>query len=407
MTTSTLATTKPPQDSGNGGSGNGGSGSERGASPQEGGDAPERAKTVFNSDLLLSQVDRDHARAAYGDVYFALDNEAVREAFAPVDARANAAKTRSRQWGVFAVFMAMGALLLAGGEMLYHDLPKLQIRMIAALGGILGIASVAIGLFGVMFKERKMRWLHDRLLTERIRQHHFRAYIEEAPAILASVSDNNKQQVFQARREQDFQAFLTRIAPTLEDDLHGIVHSDRRGDTIDPPRPPAIDADLSDHRSLDPYFAAYRRLRFEHQIGYCDYILREKNGFWKQAPVRQRRVLGAIALACVLGILILHALVFLGALANIAWMKSPFVHVLAIWAAIIALTAKAFEEGFQPEREIERMRHYRYSLRRLLDRFDAAETPGEKLKAMSDLERLSQEEMSLFLKGNYEAEFVM
>ena len=359
----------------------------------------------FNSDLLLSEKDRAAARDAFPAIYFALDNEAVREAFAPVDARANAAKTRSRQWGVFAVFMAMAALLLAGGEMLYHDLPKMQIRLIAALGGVLGIASVVIGLFGVMFKERKMRWLHDRLLTERIRQYHFRAFIEDAPAILGALDTDEEKAAYQKSRREDFIAFLKRTTPDLETDLSAIVHSDGHGDTLPSPVPPEIAG--GDHQHLDEYFSAYRRLRFERQIEYCNYILRDKAGFWKQAPVRQLRVLGGVALACVLGILILHALVFLGALANIAWMKGPFVHVLAIWAAIIALTAKAFEEGFQPEREIERMRHYRYSLKRLLDRFDAARDPTEKLKAMADLERLSQEEMAMFLKGNFEAEFVM
>ena len=148
-------------------------------------------------------------------------------------------------------------------------------------------------------------------------------------------------------------------------------------------------------------------MRFDRQISYCNLILRERKGFWKHAPVRQAQILGGIALAAVFGILVLHGLVFAGAVANIAWMKGPLVHVFAIWAAIIALAARTFEEGFQPEREIERMRQYRLSLQRIYARFEAGETPHEKLAAMRDLEKLTYQEMVLFLKSNYEAQFVM
>lgn len=360
---------------------------------------------AFNTDLLLNEPDRAEARGAFPDIFFALDNPAVRETFSPYDDRANISKARSRRWGVFAVFLATAALMLAGGEMLYHDLPKYQVRIIAAIGGVAGIVSVIIGVFGIMFRARKMRWLADRLATERIRQFHFQSYVMSAGDILRGAKDPGAADKFIQNRALKFQTFKDDVLTKIEEALHEIVHAEDCGEGVIISEA-AHDVALNDPH-LEQYFNAYRILRFDRQISYCNLVLRDKHGFWKHAPVRQAQILGTLALVCVLGILILHGLVFFGAVANIAWMKGPLIHVFAIWAAIIALTARTFEEGFQPEREIERMRQYRLSLRRIFDRFQAAQTPEIKIAAMQDLEKLTYEEMILFLKGNYEAQFVM
>lgn len=360
---------------------------------------------TFNTDLFIDDQDRAEALKAFPDIAFALDHPALRETFLPYDHRANISKTRSRRWGVFSVFLATAALLLAGGEMLYHDLPKNQIRLIAGIGGIAGIVSVIIGMFGIMYKERKDRWLGDRLATERMRQFHFQSFVMGAADILKGAKSKDDAQAFKTKRAADFEMFQRDFLNNVDEELKHLVHSEDHGEG-------AIFGDArhdvaSDDPHLEQFYQAYARLRFERQIAYCNLVLRENQGFWKHAPVRQAQILGTIAISCVLAILILHGLVFAGAIANIAWMKGPLVHVIAIWAAIIALSARTFEEGFQPEREIERMRQYRLSLRRIYARFKAAQTPKEKLATMQDLERQTYEEMILFLKGNYEAQFVM
>lgn len=362
-------------------------------------------KYTFNTDLLLNEPDRDQAKKAFPDLHFALDNALLRDVFAPYDERANRAKTRSRRWGVFAVWLATGALLLAGGEMLYHDLDKMTVRVIAAIGGVAGIASVLIGVFGIMFRKRKMRWLADRLATERMRQFHFQSYIAYAPKILAGAKNPYEKEAFLKARAEKFDAFQKDFLSKIDETLHELVHAEDVGHGLIWDDIPS-DIDPEDPH-LDQYLDAYVQFRFQRQIDYCDLILRENKGFWKHAPVRQAKILGGVALACVFGILLLHGLVFLGAVANIAWMKGPMVHVFAIWAAIIALTARTLEEGFQPEREIERMRQYRLSLKRIYERFQKSSSLKGKFAAMIDLEKLSYEEMGLFLKSNYEAEFVM
>jgi len=360
---------------------------------------------VFNTDLLLNDPDQEEARKEFPNIFFALNNPELRAAFRPFDERANTAKARSRKWGVFAVLLATGALLLAGGEMLFHDLPKGQVRTLAAIGGIAGIASVLIGVFGIMFRERKMRWLADRLATERIRQFHFQSFVFGVNDILKGARDKTAADAFVTNRTAKFSKFEAEVLSTVDDKLKEIVHHDHdeEGLLFEDEQSPAPESDPN----LDEYFRAYVLFRFDRQISYCNLILREGEGFWKHAPSQQAKILGGVALACVFGILLLHGLVFFGAIANIAWMKGPLVHVFAIWAAIVALSARTFEEGFQPEREIERMRQYRLALKRIYARFQKAPNVDAKIAAMIDLEKLSYEEMVLFLKGNYEAEFIM
>lgn len=360
---------------------------------------------VFNTDILLNEADREEARREFPHVYFALDNASLRETFAPFDARANLSKTRSRRWGVFAVLLATAALLLAGGEMLYHHLPKYQLRLLAGIGGVAGIVSVVIGVFGIMYRKRKMRWLADRLATERLRQFHFQTFVAGAADILRGARDETARDAFLRKRDIHFDAFRNAFLTRIDDELAHIVHAEDPGDGVIIENG-AHDIDPADP-ALEEYFKAYKRLRFDRQIGYCDLVLRKDDGLWKNAPVRQAQILGGIALACVFGILVLHGLVFLGAVADIHWMKGPLIHVFAIWAAIVALSARTFEEGFQPEREIERMRSYRLSLKKLAAQFEKAEDPQGKIEAMKGLEKLTHEEMVLFLKGNYEAQFVM
>lgn len=360
---------------------------------------------VFNTDLLLPEADLAKARELYPRLAFALDNPALREAFSPIDRRANLSKTRSRRWGVAAVFLATLALMLAAAEVLYHHADEHLVRMLAGVGALAGIASVLIGVFGVMFRERKIQWLKDRLATERLRQFHFQYFVAHIGEAMKAAGDEAARAGFIQKRKEAFDAFWSSLQPRLGEELKHVVEAEEMGDGLFfGSKPEAID---EQNAVLDEYYKAYEKLRFTRQIDYCNLILREKGGLWKHAPISQAKILGGLAFFCVLAILALHALIFFGALGEIHWMKSPMIHVAAIWAAIIALSARTLEDGFQPETEIERMRQYRLSLTRIYDRFKAAPTHAEKYAAMMDLEKLSYEEMVLFLKTNHEAQFVM
>lgn len=363
---------------------------------------------VFNTDLLLDEADREAARREYPDVYFALDNPALAETFKPFDRRANHSKARSRRSGRLAVYLATGALLLAGAERLYRDIPAGDLRLIAGVGSAMLVAAVLIGAFGVIQRDRKLRWLADRLATERIRQFHFQHYVMNMNAILAGAKDRKAADAFIAERTRRFERFSRDFLDHVDEHLHTIVHEEDCGDGVIAEAAGDGGVAASGSRSLaDQYFAAYARLRFDRQFNYCNHVLRESRGFWKRSATRQAQLLGKIGLAGVFGVLVFYSFVFAGALSGQDWMRGEFAHVLAVSSAIAALAARTFEVGLQPKREIERIRQYRIDLRRTNARFRAAATPALKIVAMQELEQLTYQEMATFLKSSYEAEFVM
>jgi hypothetical protein len=96
------------------------------------------------------------------------------------------------------------------------------------------------------------------------------------------------------------------------------------------------------------------------------------------------------------------------AIANgLAFLRGTSVHILIIWTVIVALAARTFEEGLQPTREVERYTAYRARLGRLLYQFDEATSVSERVRIMTEVERLVYQEMREFLKTNYEARFVL
>lgn len=359
----------------------------------------------FNTDILLDEADRAAARREYPDIFFALDHPQLTDIFAPIDRRANHSKKRSRRSGIVAVFLATAALLVASAEHLYQGLPEGEARGIASLGGGVLAAGVVLGAFGVIQRRRKAQWLADRLATERSRQFHFQHYLSHASAILAGAKDARAADDYLARRAADLDHFVRDYLQRIDQRLHAIVHEEDLDegavDVAEPQRPDPSDPHLAQ------YFDAYGRLRFDLQLNYCNHVLRESKSFWSRSAFRQAKAIEAVGLAGVFGVLGLYGLVFFGGAFDVEWMSADAVHVLAAWSAIMALAARTFEGGLQPKREIERMRQYRIQLRRANARFRAATTPEAKIAAMQELERLTYQEMAIFLKSSHEAQFVM
>lgn len=360
---------------------------------------------AFNNDIFLTEVDRETARRAFPNVYYALDNPALREIFESHDVRANQSKSRSRRWGVAAVTLATLALMIAASSTLYADFPHEVKRAISVVGAFCGISSVAIGYFGVMFRGRKLRWLTDRLATERLRQFHFQHFAAHGGAIVAGAADEDAQKRYLALRDRDFERFRIDYLARLEDEFHAIV------ETEDPDGGLLFDftADLpdADNPHLEEYYRAYELLRFQRQIDYCNLLLSEGRNLWKHAPARQARFFGAVGLSCLVVILSLDSLVFTGSIMDLPFLAAPIFSVGGVLIAFFALGARTIEDGLQPGVEAERMRQYRIALNRSHSRFKGGKTPAEKIEPMIDLENASFEEMIPFLKTNYFATFVM
>jgi len=360
---------------------------------------------AFNNDIFLTEEDRETARRAFPNVYYALDNPALRDVFKSHDVRANRSKARSRRWGVAAVALATAALMIAASSPLYADFTQDWKRAISIVGAFCGIASVMIGYFGVMFRGRKLRWLTDRLATERLRQFHFQHFAAHGGAILRGARDEAARAAYLALRDRDFERLKVDFLARIEDEFYAIVEAE------DPDSGLLFDftADLpgADDPHLDEYYRAYELLRFQRQIDYCNLLLSEGRNLWKHAPARQARFFGAVGLSCLVVILSLDSLVFMGSILDLPFLAAPIFSVGGVLIAFFALGARTIEDGLQPGVEAERMRQYRIALNRSHSRFKGARTPAEKIEPMIDLENASFEEMIPFLKTNYEATFVM
>ena len=360
---------------------------------------------AFNNDVFLTEADREMAKRAFPNVAYALDNPALREVFERHDIRANQSKTRSRRWGVAAVTLATAALMIAASSTLYEGASNDAKRAIAIVGAFCGIASVAIGYFGLMFRGRKLRWLTDRLATERMRQFHFQHFAAHGGAILKGAGDEAARAAYLARRDRDFERFKIDFLERLENEFFAIVEAE------DPAGGLFFDftTDLppADDPNLEEYHRAYELLRFQRQIDYCNLLLSDSRNLWKHAPARQARFFGGIGLTCLVVVLSLDSLVFMGSIIGLPFLAAPIFSVAGVLVAFFALGARTIEDGLQPGVEAERMRQYRIALNRSHARYRGARTPDEKIEPMIDLENASFEEMIPFLKTNYEATFVM
>jgi hypothetical protein len=359
----------------------------------------------FNSDLLADEADVDTARRAFPRVFAALDNPPLKQVFAVHDERANLSKVRSRKWGVFAVAMATLALLLASANELYINSGETVVRAISAIGAIAGIGSVLIAVMGIMYRKRKIRWLTDRLATERLRQFQFQHYVVHADEILKASNDPAALAAYLRRRDADFEKLKVGLLSRLEAEFHALVEGDDIGDGLFFPSEKLKAS--GDREALEEYFLAYETLRFRRQVDYCNLLLSERRSIWKNSPARQAKLFAALAMGLVMFILILDAAIFIGALADTDWITQPYLQFAGMAAAFLALAVRTLEEGFQVESEVARMRHYRQAINRIYSRFKAASDPADKLDAMMDMERTAYDEMVTFLKSHNDAEFVM
>jgi hypothetical protein len=360
---------------------------------------------AFNNDIFLTEGDRETAKRAFPNVYYALDNPALRSVFETHDERANRSKSRSRRWGVAAVALATAALMIAASSTLYEGLTQDWKRAISVVGAFCGIASVMIGYFGVMFRGRKLRWLTDRLATERLRQFHFQHFAAHGGTILRGARDDKAREAYLALRDRDFERLKVDFLARIEDEFYAIVEAE------DPDSGLLFDftADIppADEPHLEEYYRAYELLRFQRQIDYCNLLLSDSRNLWKHAPARQARFFGAVGLTCLVVVLSLDSLIFTGSIVGLPLLAAPIFNVAGVLVAFFALGARTIEDGLQPGVEAERMRQYRIALNRSHARFRSVKKPDDKIEPMIDLENAAFEEMIPFLKTNFEATFVM
>lgn len=403
------------------------------------------AGVKFNSDLLLGEDDREGFRALHPKLAFAFDDPELRALFEPIDRKANDAKKQSRRLGVLSVLLVTGALLAASAEMLLHagapveaaathveavahsaadeahHAPGLGRAAFAALAALAGLAGAAVGFFGVMFGPAKQHWLERRYLTERMRQLHFQTVVAWAPMIVEAAMTGDQKGFLDARaarterfKREHVEPAKKRLAAIVEPapEPDGTEHEDADEAWLVTPmgEPKAFVGPLADE-----LLSVLEELRLAVQKDYAKLKLKADRAIFSSSPRTQARRFSTLALWCVAGLLVLHFAGLIGAVglglgshaAQFAAASSPWVHLGAIWLAIVALAARTLEEGFQSHREEERYMAYGSAVGLVGRRFREAHDPAAKLEVLRELEDVSFEEMVTFLKANHEARFVM
>jgi len=375
---------------------------------------PDYVQQKFNDDLLVAKGDRDVAAVVYPTVFHVLDHPELRQCFLEYDAPSNAAKKRSVYLGSAAILLASAALISASGEIPFHGQAGI-LTGLALVAAVCGIASVLIGALGLLYGKTKRNWLCMRLMTERLRQFHFQTFVYLLPEITASVHDEDARARFVSARAAAFAAFRRKMEGHLEAELSAVIH-DEQSD-LGFRNVPATSAMMDHDPALDPLFEAYRELRIEHQLNFARFKMREDDRLFSSAPRSQAATLERVSFSCIVLLLALHITIGTAiVLASIARLVPTPVFVptlvsvlgaATLCIAVVALAARTFQQGLQPERELERYAQYGSSCKAILDRFDGASSHTDKVAIMREMERLSVDEMRNFFLANQRATFVM
>ncbi|MES1199291.1 MAG: hypothetical protein ABUS48_04850 [Pseudomonadota bacterium] len=356
----------------------------------------------FNTDLLTDEDDRTMAAKAYPNVFFALDDQELRDVFLPIDKQANATKTHSRRLGILAVCLVTGALLAAATAPIHHNWPWYWPKIIIAAGALAGLIGGAIGAIGIWFARTKSDWLEQRYLAERLRQLHFQMLVAWAPDILKAADSGDKSAFLAARTARLERFKQQQIGPAAS--KLGEMIKEECGEELwlmKPSEAPLPETSPYVHELMQ----AIEDLRITHQLNYAEIKLNSENLSMVASPRKQVAFFSGVAFWAVVSLLILDIAALLGVFGPPEVGGS--IEVAALALAILALAMRALEEGFQSRREMERFRQFGSNLRLVRRRFRDATDAAAKLHALREMEELAYEDLVNFLKGNHEARFIM
>jgi hypothetical protein len=355
----------------------------------------------FNDDLLIGDADRQFAGIKFPRLFELMDFPELREVFAAHDAPANRLKKKRRRSGIGAIILGAAALAAAASSPI---VPEQWLTAVGCLASGCGVLSILVGGLGVVSGKSLDAWLHHRLITERLRQLHFQILVFRMPAAIKAMDDKAARDRYLELRRADLASFalsyeghetsmLRAVLDDADESEFQLVATNKQNPEGNVER-------------LAEFLDAYRLLRFGHQIQYADWMLRRDRSLLPSSASGQFRLLRAIALCAMVGIFFVH-LVLAIKLAATALPGDHWIDVLIMWLAILMMVSRAFEEGVQPGRELERYSTYRATLRRLQRLFEATDDLSEKHRLMVETERTVYQEMRAFLLLHEDARFVL
>lgn len=382
----------------------------------------------FNDELLLSEADRDLAKASYPNVFFALDHPALREEFHRVDTLAIKAKNASRRIGCAALVFATLSLLTFPSEPMIKGLWPSEvtqdeiIRSLGILGAVFGILALIFGNLGLGFGKVKRSWLQKRLITERLRQWNAQYLISHASEIARIAHSEADQAAWLDRRAHAFARFKRNFIDQIGSEYTKFTDASAAaysGQSIIDPKATksfwiekdwasqaAAKPQKDDEQTLAELYRAMEETRIRGQIQYTNYVLSSDGKFWS-SPAKQLHILGNLSYILVVLAFIANFVALIAAVWQdfpIAW---ELLSSLGIAYAIVAVGARAMLEGLRPQRETRRMQFYAAAINHAGESFAGARTHNKRIEAASLLERASYDEMIEFIGSNERARFVL
>lgn len=382
-------------------------------------------------------------------VRFAFEFPTLLEMFIPADKEALESRRISRMAGITAVALVLSAMLLASfGPILSsadhaapvadhaaepaghgapvshvpadgHAAPSAEAHTSAAaeashgdglnthailgtVAALLGLGGTVLGITGMRRSASRRKWLRARLTTETLRLFHFHYIAARLPEIVAVAGDAAKREQYLADRAAALEQLKAQVLTDPELELRRIMNrkDETRFETI---TPMMVEEGVEIPQTAADAFDVWRVLRVNWQAGYCDAKLerRHKGRF----TIKQMdELFVGLGWFCVGAIILIHIGHFVGMLASA---QSAWLEAAVIWTALVALAGRAMEDGFQPQREIERYEQYRANVRVTEERFEAARTYAAKLEVLRAFERSSLEEMRVFLRTHAKARFLL
>jgi hypothetical protein len=361
---------------------------------------------IFNDDLLIAPDDRARAAELFPRLIHVLDDRDLRQLFSDYDKPAKRAKNNRRHCGYVVVSFAVLALFGASAEPIYGRAQPPWPHLIGIASAALAIISVLVGL-GLFNPKSKVRWLRNRLMTERLRQFHFQGIVAHIPMILRSMRSPGGRCAFLEARRRWFAGFKFRYVGKLDGEFDATLSDnpirdfwlhDQDKDTISG----------TNDTDLQQLYDAYELFRFRHQINYADHMLSKGTSVFPKTSQDILELTRLVSMMCILVIFVTHFMIAL--LLETEWfaiVDAPLIHIFVVWVAVVALATRALEEGLQPAREVERYSEYRSSLLQLLAQFKNASKAEDKWQIMCEAERVSYQEMRGFLKTNNESRFII
>ena len=389
---------------------------------------PERGpgQHRYNDDLLIEEKPRERARREFPELFHVLDDEKLRLKFNDKDTEANAAKRVSQAWGVCAVVLALLSLLGGSSEVIWANARPPWPAIIAIVSSLFGLSAILIAAFGILHGKRKDLWLTDRLMTERFRQFHFQSFVFDLQEIVQSLDGEDAAAAYTAKRDERFQELLDNLENKGLGDTAKVIAPEKRpqiwvhNSGWDEPQWPAgqLPADR-----LGIAFKAYDTFRFSEQIGYAEYMLRERNLPGKDSPSKKsrlpwypgmyqpmkvkRRALQFVWQLSLTSLVLFELFILVAHICGSHFANSSWAHVGVVWSALVAIATKTLSDGLALTREIERYEEYLAVMSELARAFKEPGTDQHKWRLMVETEKASFEEMREFIRSNQEAIFIM